>query len=101
MGDRYLLRDLARCGLCDVVMTPALLSTRVRFYGCTNRWCPRPLVSAELLEVLVWQAFRYRFTESAMDISVGERARMLGGALERVSVGVDMGDVRYQWRGLP
>ena len=31
-------------------MKPALLSTGIRFYGCTSPHCPRPLIEADLLE---------------------------------------------------
>src|SRR6266568_7995792 len=61
VDDRYLLRDLAWCGPCGLSLEPALLSPDRRFYGCRNIHCPRPLVPAELLEALVWQAFWYLF----------------------------------------
>jgi hypothetical protein len=97
----YTLRDLIWCGLCDVPMKPALLSTGRRFYGCIRVGCPRPVASADLLETLVWQAFRYRFAEPGGSLSAVARDKALAHALERTTVGVDLGDLRYQWRDEP
>jgi hypothetical protein len=96
--DRYLLRDLIWCRLCDVSMKPALLSTRIRFYGCTNPTCPRPLVEADLAETLVRQAFLYRFTAPDTGSTTGGQRPVLEHVLERVTVGTDLGELRYQWR---
>src|SRR5437762_6115454 len=97
VDDRYLLRDLVWCGLCDVPMKAALLSTSRRFYGCTCLDCPRSLLPADLLEVLVWQAFLYLFAEPTTELTSAKQRQ----ALERATVGVDLGDVRYCWRVLP
>jgi hypothetical protein len=97
--DRYLLRDLLWCGLCEVPMNAALLSTSRRFYGCTSLACPRSLIPADLSETLVWQAFRYLFADATAELTTAGQRRALVHALERVTVGVDLGDVRYQWRG--
>jgi hypothetical protein len=101
VGDRYVLRDLIWCGLCDVAMRPALLSTSRRFYGCTSLACPRSLIPADLLETLVWQAFLYSFADPAAELTAAEQRHALAHALARVAVGVDLGDVRYFWRDLP
>ncbi len=101
VDDRYLLRDLAWCGPCGLSLEPALLSPDRRFYGCRNIHCPRPLVPAELLEALVWQAFWYLFAEPGSELTAEEQRQALAHALEQVTVGVDLGDVRYQWRDLP
>lgn len=101
--DRYLLRDLIWCRLCDVCMKPALLSTRTRFYGCTNPTCPRPLVEADLAETLARQAFLYRFAAPDTKMTTdGQRPALeLEHVLERVTIGADFGDMRYRWRDAP
>ena len=101
VDDRYLLRDLIWCQLCDVSMKPALLSTRIRFYGCTNPACPRLLIEADLVETLVWQAFLYLFARPGTELTTDEQGQVLAHVLERVSIGADLGDVRYQWRDVP
>jgi hypothetical protein len=101
VDDRYLLRGLVCCGLCDVAMKPALLATRIRFYGCTNPGCPRPLIEADLMETLVWQAFEYLFAEPTTEVTAEEQRQALEHTLERVTVGVDLGQPRYVWRHLP
>jgi hypothetical protein len=100
-SDRYLLRDLVWCGLCDVPMKAALLSTSRRFYGCTSLDCPRALLPADLLEALAWQAFLYLFADTSAELTTSEQRQALAHALERVTVGVDLGDARYRWRDLP
>ncbi len=100
VDDRYLLRDLVWCGLCAVPMKAALLSTSRRFYGCTCLDCPRSLLPAGLLEALVWQAFLYLFADTSAELTTDEQRQALAHALERVTVGVDLGEVRYQWRDL-
>jgi hypothetical protein len=99
--ERYLVRDLLWCGLCEVALKPALLATRIRFYGCTNPGCPRPLIEADLLETLVWQAFEYLFLEPTAEVTTEEQRMMLEHALERVTVGADLGQLRYVWRDAP
>jgi hypothetical protein len=84
---RYLLRDLVWCQLCGVCMKPALLSTRIRFYGCTNPACPRPLIEADLVETLVWQAFLYLFAAPDTEMTTAEQRPVLEHVLERVTVG--------------
>jgi hypothetical protein len=101
VDDPYLLRDLVWCGLCDVAMRPALLPASRRFYGCTHVGCARSLVPAELLEMLVWQAFLYLFADASAELTTSEQRQALVHALERVTVGVDLGDVRYSWRYAP
>ncbi len=101
VDDRYVLRELVWCGLCGLRLEPALLSPDRRFYGCRNVHCPRPLLPAGLLEALVWQAFLYLFADSSPELTSEEQRQALAHALERVTVGVDLGDVRYQWRDLP
>ncbi len=89
------------CGLCDVALKPALLATRIRFYGCRNPRCPRPLVEADLVETLVWQAFEYRFLEPIAEVIAEEQRAILEHALERVTIGADLGQMCYVWRDLP
>jgi hypothetical protein len=96
--DPYLLRGLVQCGLCEVPMKPARLSTDRRFYGCVAAACPRSLVPADLLDPLVWQAFLYRLAVPGAESTVEEQRQALEQALARVTVGTDLGDVRYQWR---
>jgi hypothetical protein len=59
------------------------------------------VIPAQMLEALVWQAFVYLFTESDPEISSHDRRAALTHSLERVTVGVDLGEVRYVWRDLP
>ena len=99
--ERYLVRDLVWCGLCEVALKPALLVTRIRFYGCTNPACPRPLIEADLAEPLVRQAFEYLFLEPTIEMTAEDQQAMLAHALERVTVGADLGQLRYGWRDLP
>jgi hypothetical protein len=106
LDDRYCLRELAWCGLCEVLLKPAWLSPGGRFYGCPNVYCPRPLMPAELLETLVWQAFLYLFADPAAEATAEEQRQVLTRVLERVTVGPDLGQVRYRWldgaqRGAP
>ena len=101
VDDAYVLRNLTWCGLCGLSMEPALLSPDRRFYGCRSIHCPRPLVPADLLETLVWQAFWYLFAEPRADVTAEEQRQALEMALERVTVGSDLGEVRYQWRDVP
>jgi len=101
VDDRYCLRELVWCGLCDRAMKPALLSTRIRFYGCTNPSCPRPLVEADLVEVLTWQAFLCLFAEPTAEISAQEQRQALAQTLDRVTVGANLGEMRYGWRSTP
>jgi hypothetical protein len=101
VDDRYPLRDLVWCGLCDVPMRPVPLSTNRRLYDCVSPGCPRPVVPADLLEVLVWQAVLYLFAEPTVELTEAEQRQALNHALERVTVGVDLGDVRYSWRDMP
>ena len=101
VDDRYLLRDLVWCGLCDVRMKAALLSTSRRFYGCTCLDCPRCLIPADLLETLAWQAFLYLFADPSVEVTRTEQRQALEHALERVTVGIDLGNLCYQWRDMP
>jgi hypothetical protein len=101
VDDRYLLRDLVWCGLCGLRLEAALLSPDRRFYGCRNIHCPRPLVPAEMLETMVWQAFLYLFAQVDAELSDEGQRWALEHALERVTVGADFGEVRYHWRDMP
>jgi hypothetical protein len=82
-------------------LAPAWLFPGKRFYGCRNIYCARPLVPAELLETLVWQAFLYLFADPAAQVTAEEQRQVLEHVLERVTVGADLGQVRYQWRDQP
>jgi hypothetical protein len=79
---------------CDAGLLPVSIGPETRFYACPNLSCPRPLVRAEVLEALVWQALLYRYPESRPH----GRQQVLEQAFTRVSVGADLGEVRYQWR---
>ena len=101
VDDRYLLRGLAWCGPCDLSLVPACILPGKRFYGCRNLHCARPLVTAETLETLVWQAFLYLFAEPTADVTWNEQRQALEHVLDRVTVGADLGEVRYRWRDQP
>jgi hypothetical protein len=62
---------------------------------------PRLLIPADLVEVLAWQAFWYLFADTSAELTADEQRQALDHALEWVTVGVDLGDVRYQWHDLP
>jgi hypothetical protein len=62
-------------------MEPARLSPDRRFYGCRTLHCPCPLVPAELLETLVWQAFLYLFAKPEARITGREWRQALEHAL--------------------
>jgi hypothetical protein len=64
-ADLYLLRGLLRCGLCDEPFACCLMGTGIRYYGCTNIGCVRPLVNAEEVEQVVWKGFVLRFEAQA------------------------------------
>ncbi len=101
VDDRFVVRDLVWCRPCGLGMTALVMSPGRRFYGCRNIHCPRPVIPAELLETLVWQAFLYLFAEADPEISTEDQRAALAHSLQRVTVGVDLGEVRYQWRDLP
>jgi hypothetical protein len=101
VDDRFAVRDMVWCGPCGLVMTALVMSPGRRFYGCRNIHCPRPVIPAEMLETLVWQAFLYLFAGGEPQISAADERAALVHSLERVTVGIDLGDVRYWWRELP
>jgi recombinase-like zinc beta ribbon protein len=101
VDERFLVRDLVRCGPCGLGMSALVMSPGRRFYGCRNIHCPRPVISAEMLETLVWQAFLYLFADTDVELSSMDQRAAFVHSLQRVTVGVDLGDVRYQWRDQP
>jgi hypothetical protein len=101
IDERFLVRELVWCGPCGLSMPAVIISPGRRSYGCRNRHCPRPVIPAQMLETLVWQAFVYLFAEVDPEISAEDQRAALAHSLERVTVGIDLGDVRYQWRDLP
>ena len=97
---RYLLRGLLSCRPCDELLIPSFSSSPLcRYYGCPRRQCPRPWVPAEQTEQLVWAHFASTHTEAARDVPGDQRQAVLAAALARVSIGVRVGDLRYDWRG--
>jgi hypothetical protein len=101
VDERFLVRDLVWCGPCGLSLSALVMSPGRWFYGCRNIHCPRPVIPAEMLEVLVWQAFLYLFAEPDPEISAVDQRAALVHSLERVTVGVDLSDVRYCWRDQP
>jgi hypothetical protein len=101
VDERFLVRDLVWCGPCGLGMSALVMSPGRRFYGCRSIHCRRPVSPAEMLETLVWQAFLYLFAEHDPEISAEDQRAVLVHGLERVTVGVDLGELRYQWRDLP
>jgi hypothetical protein len=98
---RYLLEGLAWCGLCGVPVEPAPVAPGKRFYGCRSILCVRSPVPADLLETLVWQAFQYLFVEPGVELDVDDQRQALEHSLARVTVGADLGELRYWWREVP
>jgi hypothetical protein len=101
VDERFLVRDLVWCGPCETEMVALVMSPGRRFYGCRNLRCARPVLPAEMLEALVWQAFLYLFADPDPEISVEEQRAALVHSLEQVTVGVDLGSLRYAWRDVP
>ncbi|MGC9666862.1 hypothetical protein ACNTMW_09945 [Planosporangium sp. 12N6] len=95
--EEYLLVDLAWCGPCELALLPALITGR-RFYACRNIHCPCPVVPAGLLDEWAWRAFLHRFTQPDIDRTTHEKRQILERALERVTVGMGLGQIRYHWR---
>jgi hypothetical protein len=97
-ADRYLLRGLLWCGLCDESFACCLLPTGIRSYGCTHIGCPRPLVAAEEAEQLVWRAFALRHEAEAVATKRSQRQAALYEALVRVIVHGGVADLDFDWR---
>jgi len=99
--DSYSLRDLLWCGLCNVLMLPVFIagSESERYYGCTELTCSRRVVPAEVIENLVWFEYAQLFgLASAWDIPQLERGPRLVKGLERMTLGMELFERRYQWR---
>ena len=96
--DQYLLRNLVWCGLCGAPMVACLMSTGIRYYGCTSTACPRPLVPADEAEQQVWGRF-VDLNEAVADILPPDRRRQsLRLVLRRVVVGATGAELRLHWR---
>jgi hypothetical protein len=97
-ADPYLLRDLLWCGLCDEPFAACLMSTGVRYYGCMNQECRRPLVPAEETEQLVWKGFVLRYEAVAGGLKRDQRQAALHDAFERVTVHSGASELDFAWR---
>jgi Recombinase zinc beta ribbon domain len=98
MVDRYLLRGLLWCGLCDESFAACLTSKGIRYYGCLSTRCPRPLVPAEEAEQFVWKGFVLRYEAVAGGLKRDQRQAALSEALERVTVHSGASDLDLSWR---
>jgi hypothetical protein len=96
--DRYLLRGLLWCGLCDEPFTACLTSTGLRYYGCTSDRCSRPLVPAEEAEQVVWRGFVLRYEAVAGGLRRDQRQAALYEAVERVTVHSGASELDLAWR---
>ena len=96
--DRYLLRGLLWCGLCDEPFACCLMSTGIRYYGCTNIVCTRALVNAEEAEQVVWKGFVLKHEDGAVAVKRNERQAALHEALVRVTVHSGASDMSFEWR---
>jgi len=96
--DFHLLRGLLWCGLCDAPFAACLMSTGIRYYGCTNIGCPRPLVNAEEAERVVWKGFALKHEAEAGATKRNERQAALHDALVRVTVHGGVSDMGFEWR---
>ncbi|MDG4789014.1 zinc ribbon domain-containing protein [Micromonospora sp. WMMD1102] len=95
---RYLLRGLLSCGPCDELLIPSFSSSGRRYYGCPRRQCPRPWIPAEQAEQAVWAHVTATYGDAARDVPQDRRPALLAALLARVSVGVRVADLHYQWR---
>ncbi|MDW5322855.1 zinc ribbon domain-containing protein [Plantactinospora sp. KLBMP9567] len=95
---RYLLRGLISCGPCDELLIPSFSSSGRRYYGCPRRQCPRPWIPAEQTEQAVWAHVAATYGDAARDVPQDRRQALLTALLARVSIGVRVADLHYQWR---
>jgi hypothetical protein len=95
---RYLLRGLLWCGLCDAAFAACLMSTGIRYYGCTSIGCPRPLVNAEEAEQVVWKGFALKHGAEADAAKRNERQAALHEALVRVTVHSGASELDFERR---
>jgi Recombinase zinc beta ribbon domain len=95
-ADIYLLRGLVWCAVCDQAMAPRL-SQGMRQYGC-SRNCPRPHVSAQRAERLVWERFADLNPAIADRVPLDNRHKALRQVLGRLWVGREVHDLYYEWR---
>mgnify|MGYP001275467322 CR=1 FL=1 len=95
---RYLLRGLLTCQPCGELLLPSFSATGGRYYGCPRRRCPRPWVPAEQTERRVWAHVAATCRGIARDLPTEQRQAVLAAVLNRVSVGPDVADLRYDWR---
>ncbi|WP_422773891.1 zinc ribbon domain-containing protein [Plantactinospora sp. WMMC1484] len=95
---RYLLRGLLSCGPCGELLIPSFSSSGRRYYGCPRRQCPHPWVPAEQTEQTVWAHVASTYAPAARDIPPEQRQALLTSVLARVSIGVGLADLHYQWR---
>lgn len=95
---RYLLRDLLRCGPCDLPFIAILVPPGARYYGCTSRQCPRRLLPADVTEQRVWSRF-VAINETLSDgVPRDQRHELLRQLLKRVVVGRTFADLSLEWR---
>jgi hypothetical protein len=100
-GHRYLLWNLLWCGLCDRSMVPVFLTASEwgRYYLCTNGMCIRSPVPAEVVEDLVWFEYaQLHLLPAPWCVYRPERGPRLVGALERVTLGLELSERTYRWR---
>jgi hypothetical protein len=96
--DRYTLRGLLWCAVCDAAMTPVAADAGVRQYRCPDPECPRRLVVAEMAERLVWEHFAHLNPDEAVAIDPEDRRQSLRQVLARVWVGQTVYDLYFEWR---
>jgi hypothetical protein len=96
--DRYLLRDLMWCALCDRPLVAVLGPADTRHYGCLNERCPRPLLDAEVVEQQVWTRFVRLNDALAHGVRRDARHSMLRQLLKQVTVGDTTVDLAFEWR---
>ena len=96
--DKHFLRGLLWCGPSGDLLIPAVNDCGRRFYGCPDRRCPRPLVPAEEVEQLVWARYTALHEDIARVVSRNGRHEALVAVLSRVTVGVSLVDLDYDWR---
>jgi hypothetical protein len=94
---RYLLRGLLWCQLCDLPIVPILLRPLSRYYACTNKECPRPAMPAKLTEHRVWSRLIRLDATMVHGVPRERRHAELRRVLSRVSVREGITDLRFEW----
>jgi hypothetical protein len=93
---RYLVRELLRCGVCDAPWVPILLRPTSRFYVCSTKACWRPALPARLIEHQAWSRFVRSRGTITQGVPTQRRHGLLKQELRRVVVRAGL-ILRLEW----